>query len=66
MNLTEIKALVNQPRISSVIKDEVITKATNYIKEELDVEVVVDRKSIAIDVYNEKGVRIDRVLIKLI
>ena len=66
MNLTEIKALVNQPRISSDIKDEVITKATNYIKEELDVEVVVDRKSIAIDVYNEKGVRIDRVLIKLI
>ena len=64
MNLTEIKTLINQDSISKEIKESVLKKARTAIIDEMDVEVIVSRNDVTIDIYNEFGMLEGRDVIK--
>ena len=64
MNLTEIKTLINQDSISKEIKESVLKKARAAIIDEMNVEVIVSRNDVTIDIYNEFGMLEGRDVIK--
>ena len=64
MNLTEIKTLLNQDSISKEIKESVLKKARAAIIDEMNVEVIVSRNDVTIDIYNEFGMLEERDVIK--
>ena len=64
MNLTEIKTLLNQDSISKEIKESVLKKARAAIIDEMNVEVIVSRNDVTIDIYNEFGMLEGRDVIK--
>ena len=64
MNLTEIKTLLNQDSISKEITESVLKKARAAIIDEMNVEVIVSRNDVTIDIYNEFGMLEGRDVIK--
>ena len=62
MNLSEIKVLLSQDGVTEEIKAEVLHKATLALCDELAVEVIVEKNTVTIDIYNEVGVLEDRVV----
>ena len=62
MNLSEIKVLLSQGGVTEEIKAEVLHKATLALCDELAVEVIVEKNTVTIDIYNEVGVLEDRVV----
>ena len=65
MNLKEIKAILNQKGIPQNIQNEVYTKASNFLKEEMDVDVVVSVRTVRVDVYGQDGVKEDTFIYKI-
>lgn len=59
MTKADIKALLSQNSIPTLLQNEVCSKANSFINDELEVEVVVDTVSITIDVYNSLGEKDD-------
>lgn len=65
MNLKEIKAILNQKEIPQSIQNEVYTKVSKFLKEELDVDVVVSIRTVRVDVYGQDGVKEDTFIYKI-
>lgn len=65
MTISEVKNIVNQPHIPSEVRLEVVKKASTFILDEQDVEVVVSESSVVVDVYNDFGTKIDSFMYKV-
>lgn len=65
MNIKEIENILCQKCVSEDIKERVLIKSKELIKQELEVEVIVSPITVMLDVYDE-GVRVEKQKIKLV
>jgi hypothetical protein len=61
MNYRDISTIVQQQSVPTDIQTDVLKKAKAFINDGLEVEAVVSTNTITLDVYDEQGVRVDRI-----
>lgn len=60
MTIKEVKSVVQQSAIPQTIQQEIISIATTHIRQERDVDIIVDTTAIVMEVY-EESTRIETV-----
>jgi hypothetical protein len=61
MNYKDISTIVQQQSVPTDIQTDVLKKAKAFINDGLEVEAVVSTNTITLDVYDEQGIRVDRI-----
>lgn len=65
MNLPELKVLIVQENVPAKVQQEVISIFKKGLQEENQVEVIVAKKYITVDVYDSNNMLIDKLIYKL-
>lgn len=61
MNIKDISTIVQQPMVPTTIQTDVLSRAKNLISDGFEVEAVVSTTTVTLDIYDETGIRVDRI-----